>query len=306
MSTLKSVPEIEVGILSAKEIHFTLNSDFYAGSNGFISGEWRATFSYGTIALENGEQKIEDAASMVLIPQDKNTSSFTVHSVVIGVEFHWQRNEDQVFRGKLRLIVEDDRLTLINILSVEEYLISVISSEMSAGSSEALLKAHAVISRGWLLAQMQKRNSLHKAEQEYITHFRSDDEIIRWYDREDHKHYDVCADDHCQRYQGITRASSPAVKKAIDETSGEVLTWNGLICDTRFYKCCGGVTELFENVWEPVNHPYLESITDSSSAPDGYNTDLSDESVAKLWIEGRPEAFCNTTDKKILSQVLND
>jgi stage II sporulation protein D len=306
MSTLKSVPEIEVGILSAKEIRFTLNSNFYAGSHGYINGHWKATLSYGTITLEKDEEKIEDADGMVLIPSDKNTSSFTVHSVVIGVDFHWQRNEDQVFSGKLRFVVEGDKLTLVNILSVEEYLISVISSEMSAGSSEDLLKAHAVISRGWLLAQIEKRNSLSSTREDYNTHFRSDDEIIRWYDREDHKSYDVCADDHCQRYQGITRASSPVVRKVIDDTFGEVLTYNGVICDTRFYKCCGGVTELFENVWEPVNHPYLESITDNSSVPDGFNTDLSDESNAKLWIEGRPDAFCNTTDKDILSQVLND
>jgi stage II sporulation protein D len=306
MSTAKAVPEIEVGILSAKEIHFTLNSNFYAGSHGYIKGDWKARFSYGTITLEKGEENIDDADGMVLIPSDRNTSSFTVHSVVIGVDFHWQRNEDQDFRGKLKFIVEEDRITLINILSVEDYLISVISSEMSAGSSEALLKAHAVISRGWLLAQIEKRNSLSSAREDYNTHFRSDDEIIRWYDREDHKHYDVCADDHCQRYQGITRASSPVVRKVIDDTFGEVLTHNGLICDTRFYKCCGGATELFENVWEPVNHPYLESITDNSSAPDGFNTDLSHESNARLWIEGRPEAFCNTSDKDILSQVLND
>jgi len=306
MSNSKSVPEIEVGILSAKEIHITLNTNFYAGSYGYITGNWKATFSFGSVTLENGEQRIDDALNMLLIPQDKINSSFTVLSVVIGVEFHWQRNEDQVFRGKLRFIVEGDSITLVNILSVEEYLISVISSEMSAGSSEELLKAHAVISRGWLLAQIEKRNSLGNTGEDYNSYFRSDDEIIRWYDREDHKHYDVCADDHCQRYQGITRAGSPVVRKVINETFGEVLTFNGLICDTRFYKCCGGVTELFENVWEPVNHPYLESITDNSTAPDAYNSDLSAEAAAKLWIEGRPDAFCNTTDKNILSQVLND
>ncbi len=306
MSNLKSVPEIEVGILSAKEIHFTLNTNFYAGSYGLINGDWKATFLYGSIVLENGDQKIEDAAGMLITPADKNTSSFTVHSVVIGVDFHWQRNEDQVFRGKLRLIVEEDRITLINILSVEEYLLSVISSEMSAGSSVELLKAHAVISRGWLLAQIEKRNTLNADKTVYSSYFRTADELVRWYDREDHNHYDVCADDHCQRYQGITRASSPVVKKVIEETFGEVLIFDGKICDTRFYKCCGGKTELFENVWEPVNHPYLESIIDNIKTPADFNTDLTSTENAKAWIEGNPDAFCNTNDKKILSQVLND
>jgi len=306
MSNLKSVPEIEVGILSAKEIHFTLNTNFYAGSYGLIKGDWKATFLYGTIVLDNGEQKIDDAAGMLFTPDVKNDSSFTVHSVIIGVDFHWQRNEDQVFRGKLRLIVEEDRITLINILSVEEYLISVISSEMSAGSSVELLKAHAVISRGWLLAQIEKRNTLNADKAVYSSYFRTGDEIVRWYDREDHNHYDVCADDHCQRYQGITRASSPLVTKVIEETFGEVLTFDGKICDTRFYKCCGGVTELFENVWEPLNHPYLESIIDNISTPADFNTDLTSNENAKAWIEGSPDAFCNTSDKKILSQVLND
>jgi stage II sporulation protein D len=306
MNTLKSVPEIEVGILSANEIYITLNTNFYAGSNGFIKGDWKAAFFHGTIVLDNGEQKIDDAAGMLITPVDRIASSFTVHSVVIGVDFHWQRNEDQEFRGKLRLIVEEDRITLINILSVEEYLLSVISSEMSAGSTVELLKAHAVISRGWLLAQIEKRNTLNADKAVYSSNLRTDDEIVRWYDREDHNHYDVCADDHCQRYQGITRASSSVVKKVIEETFGEVLIFEGKICDTRFYKCCGGMTELFENVWEPVNHPYLEGILDSITTPAEFNTDLTSNENAKAWIEGSPDAFCNTSDKKILSQVLND
>ena len=177
---------------------------------------------------------------------------------------------------------------------------------MSANSSAELLKAHAVISRGWLLAQMEKQSNSGKETVRYNTSIITVDEIMRWYDREDHINYDVCADDHCQRYQGITRASTSSVEKAVSETSGEVLTYNGTICDTRYYKCCGGLSELFENVWEPVNHPYLRSITDLDITPEGYDLDLTNETNARLWIKGNPGSFCNTTDKKVLSQVLND
>jgi stage II sporulation protein D len=192
------------------------------------------------------------------------------------------------------------------VLSLEEYLKSVISSEMSATSSEELLKAHAVISRGWLLAQSEKRMAFDKGATKYNADVRTENEIIKWWDREDHNYFDVCADDHCQRYQGITRTSTPMVEKVIEETSGEVLTFKGKICDTRYYKCCGGVTELFENVWEPVNHPYLCKVVDNPELPEDYSLDLTDEVEAKKWILGNPDAFCNTSDKKVLSQVLND
>lgn len=302
-----NVPEIQVGVLSGEEIFFTLNGSFQTTAiNSPIDGRWRATCSDNKIWLENNTRKVEGIGEQIFSPANKKTASFTVHSVIIGVNFHWERREDQVFRGKLRLIIEDNKITVVNILSVEEYLVSVISSEMSANSSEQLLMTHAVISRGWLLAQMDKRGTLGKETERYNTCIRTDDEIVRWYDREDHKNYDVCADDHCQRYQGITRASTPNVEKAVIETSGEVLTFNGAICDTRYYKCCGGLSELFENVWEPVNHPYLQSIVDYDKIPAGYDINLNDENNARLWITGNPEAFCNTTDNKVLSQVLND
>jgi SpoIID/LytB domain protein len=163
-----------------------------------------------------------------------------------------------------------------------------------------------VISRGWLLAQSEKRNASQAGNQKLVSDTRKDNEIIKWYDREDHLNFDVCADDHCQRYQGITRASTPSVEKVIEATSGEVLTYNGTICDTRYYKCCGGVTELFENVWEPVNHPYLQKVTDNSEFPEGYDTDLTGNTNAEKWILGNPDAFCNTSDKEVLKQVLND
>lgn len=204
--------------------------------------------------------------------------SFTVHNVPIGIGFHWERREDQTFQGSYRFLEQDGKKTLINTINLEDYLISVISSEMSATSAVEFLKASAVISRTWLLAQMANKNK--QGKQTSSPHIvESDEESIRWWDREDHIDFDVCADDHCQRYQGITRAYTPAVKKAVTETLGEVLTYEGNICDTRFSKCCGGKTEVFENVWEDVNHPYLKSINDP---------------------------FCHTNDEKVLAQVLTN
>lgn len=301
------VPEIQVGIFSGKEIGFTLNGVFIEkGSGKKLSGKWTGVKSGDRIKLVNGEQEYVNEAPADLVPLDPAAASLVLHGVTIGVGFHWERREDQVFRGSLRLIIEGDSLTAVNIVSVEDYLISVISSEMKATSSEEFLKAHAVTSRSWLLAQLSPKPGLQSGSSRYPSSIRSADEIIKWYDREDHVNFDVCADDHCQRYQGITRASSPAVVKVINETFGEVLTYGGTICDARYYKCCGGITELFENTWEPVNHPYLQGIIDSTEPPAGFNTDLSTEKNAREWILGNPGAFCNTSDKKVLSQVLND
>ncbi len=316
------VPEIQVGIFSEKEIGFTLNGVFLEKASGKnLSGLWTATVNGDRIRLSNGDQEYLADSPVDMVPHDQKASSLVLHGVTIGVGFHWQRQEDQVFRGSLRILAKNDTLTAINVVSVEEYLISVISSEMNATSSEELLKAHAVTSRSWLLAQLsgnpglqtgghQHRGSQHRVHQaegsRYTSCIRSADEIIKWYDREDHVDFDVCADDHCQRYQGITRASSPVVVKAVNETFGEVLTFNGSICDARYYKCCGGFTELFENTWEPVNHPYLQGIIDNPEPPVGFRTDLSVEKNAREWILGNPDSFCNTTDKKVLSQVLND
>ncbi|MBN2665336.1 MAG: SpoIID/LytB domain-containing protein [Bacteroidales bacterium] len=301
------VPEIQVGVFSAREIVFTLNGVFIEkGSGKKLTGKLTAVRTDDRIKLVNREQEYVYEAPADFVPLDPAGSSLVLHGVTIGVDFHWERREDQVFRGSLRLIAEGDNLTAVNIVSVEDYLISVISSEMKATSSEEFLKAHAVTSRSWLLAQLSKSLSLQAEGNKFKSFTRSGDEIIKWYDREDHANFDVCADDHCQRYQGITRASSPAVVKVINDTYGEVLTYGGTICDTRYYKCCGGITELFENTWEPVNHPYLQGVIDSTEPPAGFNTDLSDEKNAREWILGNPDAFCNTSDKKVLSQVLND
>jgi SpoIID/LytB domain protein len=275
-------PSIEVGILSSESIHFKLNGDY--------------RYSFGDFAL--------------LEPQNEEECSFELYDVVIGVQFHWEQKENQRFKGKLKLLSENGTVTAINILPLEDYLLSVISSEMSAASSTEFLKAHAVISRSWLLAQMEKSKKLQKGDK-YQSLIHTDEGYIRWYDREDHDRFDVCADDHCQRYQGITKASSPQVYEALRATSGEVLMYDNTICDARFYKCCGGITEKFENVWEPVNHPYLTKVVDNPVARDvtGHSslvTDLTNEENARAWILGNPPAYCNTHDKQALSQVLND
>ena len=205
--------------------------------------------------------------------------------VIVG-EIHWERKEDQRFAGGLKLIIEEDAITAVNSVYLEDYLVSVISSEMSATSSEELLKAHAVISRSWLLAQIQKNKVLAGKETHYRTSFETPDEIVRWYDREDHERFDVCADDHCQRYQGITKQSTDLVKKVIQETCGEVAMHGNDICDARFSKCCGGVMETFENVWEPTPHPYLQAKADN--LPDTTMPDLTDEQCAEQWIVNRP------------------
>lgn len=307
MNKIIKTPEIQVGIFSGKEISFTLN-DLFKDNRGLFcgTGKWIAECSGKKIYLKNEERTIESGETLLLEPKDHLSSSFVLHAVTIGVNFHWQRREDQVFRGSIKLMIEDSEVTVINILSVEDYLISVISSEMKATASKEFLKAHAVISRSWLLAQIDKSGKLEKDAGKYKTSHITEDEIVKWYDREDHKNFDVCADDHCQRYQGITRASTTVVEDVIQETFGEVLTYDGSICDTRYYKCCGGVTELFENVWEPVSHPYLQKVTDNERPPEGFSLKLNNEEDAHKWINGKPDAFCNTTDADILSQVLND
>lgn len=298
-------PKIQVGIIFAPNISFHLHGSFVNPDDSSI---WEGNFKVkrdrdGRVTLDRKDKNIK--LPLTLVPADETGSFFELKDVTIGINFHWERQEDQRFTGGLQIIEENGHLTAINILPLEDYLKSVISSEMSATSSEELLKAHAVISRSWLLAQMEKGKTL-KEQGPQQSFFETEDERIRWYDREDHINFDVCADDHCQRYQGITKASTTEVTRAIDETSGMVLVYDEKICDARYSKCCGGITELFENVWEPVPHAYLQKVIDNDRTPPGYDDNLDNEEKARRWITGSPEAFCNTTDKDVLSQVLND
>ena len=231
---------------------------------------------------------------------------FELKDVTIGINFHWERKENQRFRGELEILKNDDgTLTAVNVLPIELYLKSVISSEMSATSSMELLKAHSVISRSWLLAQIDKNRFDGYTADNCEDRIESEMKIIRWYDRDDHDRFDVCADDHCQRYQGITRMTSPTVIEAVDATRGEVLMFDDKICDARFSKCCGGVMETFQNCWEPKDHPYLRPLRDDAEPKENV-PDLTVEENARQWILSDEPSFCNTRDRKLLEQVLNN
>ncbi|MCQ2193687.1 MAG: SpoIID/LytB domain-containing protein [Paludibacteraceae bacterium] len=292
-------PHINVGIMSDKSIRFRLNGDFtYTNTGDTLSGEHEVAFSEGKL-LFLGEKH----DSLRFIPKTDQTS-FDLKDVTIGKKFHWEQKQEQRFLGELRFITEEEEVTAINTLSIETYLTSVISSEMSATSSLELLKAHAVISRSWLLSQLNQKGKCHCCHSSKPVE--TETERIRWYDREDHTNFDVCADDHCQRYQGITKVSTQAVVAAINETRGEALVYGDEICDARFSKSCGGVAEVFENCWEETPHPYLAKVIDNATESDGNATDLTIEENAEKWIRTAPDAFCNTTDRAVLSQVLND
>ena len=294
----KKQPAVSVGIMGDKRIEFTLCTDYKCSNGSIVSGNAVVELVDGEI-LYNGK-KYESLIFEACVPE----GSFWLRGVTIGVNFHWERKEDQRFGNNLKFIVEGDRITAINLIGVEDYLTSVISSEMSATASEELLKAHAVISRSWLLAQMAKNKEITTSKSTYSAFTENEQERIKWYDREDHINFDVCADDHCQRYQGMTRQSTTKVREAIEATWGELLKYDGKICDARFSKSCGGAFEEFQNCWENVRYPYLAKQRDSKRITE--LPDLTQEEEAFKWITGSPEAFCNTTDKEILSQVLNN
>ena len=292
-------PDVTVGIVSAQKIHFSLNKPYLAKGEK-VQGEQVVEFSEGGV-LWNGNQY----SQLTFHPQSAD-ASFSLSDVTIGVNFHWERKETQTFLGTLRFVVESDKIVAINELPVEKYLESVISSEMSATSSLELLKAHAVISRSWLLAQMKKRREVAESGNNFFSFTKKEDTLIRWYDREDHTLFDVCADDHCQRYQGITKETSPHVAEAIRQTKGQILMDGEEICDARFSKCCGGITEEFQYCWEDTPKTYLTAVRDIALGVEHTQPNLTNEEEAEKWIRFNPPAFCNTQDKKILSEVLND
>lgn len=291
-------PYISVGILSETEINFQFLSP-YQWQENTVTGKQTACCVDGRIAWQGNTYE-----ELLFAPMHPSTDGFELNDVTIGINFHWQRKEDQRFEGKLKLMVDNNRLVAINLIPIEAYLTSVISSEMSATASIELLKAHAVISRSWLLAQIRKERRNEKQPMATLQCSPDATEFIKWYDHEDHTLFDVCADDHCQRYQGITKASTKVVRQAIAETRGEVLTYGGAICDARYSKCCGGVLEEFSYCWEEKQHPYLVARRDTAKTlPTPH---LHKKVEAETWIRTSPEAFCNTTDKQILGQVLNN
>ena len=294
---------IRVGIYTRKEIRAVFHGEYRHGEE-----------------VISGKKEISEAGWYIPISED---CSFSLMDVTIGIDFHWERNETQTFKGSLEVMkAKNGELTAVNVLDIEDYLQSVISSEMSATSHMELLKAHAVISRSWALCKIQR--SLQGSA--FACH-ESEGKRICWYGSEPHEGFDVCADDHCQRYQGLRAKDHKNAIKAVQETKGEVLCQLGVrseelgvkeyeICDARFYKCCGGVTEEFETCWEDTHHDYLVRVLDRKNESPGASTgsvtaldlaiDLTKEENAREWILSNPEAFCNTNDKKILSQVLND
>ena len=297
-------PQITVGILSGKEIEFSFPVKFNSSVGTEISGTQKVIYQDRKIHWQGKEYN-----ELSFTPQQGAPAFFELKDVTIGINFHWERKEVQKFKGELKIIIEGEQLTAINVISIEEYLTSVISSEMSATASLELLKAHAVISRSWLVNKLRVENeelrvTLQPDSAAHSQLFILNSQLIKWYDHEAHRNFDVCADDHCQRYQGITRASTPQAIEAISATRGEVLMYKGAICDARFSKCCGGAFEEFQNCWENVKHPYLIGQRDCKI--EDQLPDLTIETEADKWIRTSPVAFCHTQDKKILSQVLNN
>ena len=291
-------PKIRVGIMAAKEIRFCLN-DSYTDGRSIFEGEMKISVTGGKLDW-NGIL----IDSLTLKPNEHG-STFTLHDVTIGIGFHWERNEEQTFSGQLKFIVENGLVRAINILPVEDYLTSVISSEMKPTASREFLRAHAVISRSWVLAQL--RSPHQKAIQAGTGPVLNDhilNRIIKWYDHDQHTLFDVCADDHCQRYQGRTRIISAAAEAAVKDTFGQTLVYDGHLCDARFSKCCGGITEQFETCWQDEHKPYLIALRDSS-INEGPLPDLTNEENAREWILSEPKSFCNSADGNILYESLN-
>jgi SpoIID/LytB domain protein len=299
-------PLLNVGIVTNKKISFELYGDFKViGAKDTYSGLFNAEIKDDKIVCSGKSSTKEFADEVIFEPEDLFTDSFLLRDVTIGIGFHWQRKESQQFNHSLKLVRDKNNLTAVNVLPLEDYLASVISSEMSAKSFLQFLKAQAVVSRSWVLAQLEKTDLENPGEAGTIQN-QTEDEYIRWYSMEQHKQFDVCADDHCQRFQGVTKVTTEIVRQAVFETRGIVVVSSGNICDTRYSKSCGGITENSKNVWEPVELPYLTSVIDYKHEPDDFNLDFTEEVNASKWIKDYPPSYCNTDDENILSQILVD
>lgn len=302
----KEEPLLNVGILTSKVINFELYGDFSVfGFKETFSGMFTAEVVNNIIVCTYGNNKLEISDEIEFIPSDPISESFLIKDVIIGEGFHWEQKQKQRFSHTLKIIKNKKNVCAINIIPLENYLMSVISSEMSAKSPLELLKAQAVVARSWVLSRMSTAQN--RKEGDAADSFTElENEIIKWYDTTEHKIFDVCADDHCQRFQGVTRITSETAREAITQTRGILLLHDGKICDTRYSKCCGGITELYENVWAPVKNPCISSVVDYKFEPETFNLDLTNEKNAYKWIKGNPSAFCNTEDNRLLTNILND
>lgn len=285
-------PKINVGIVEAEHITIELNGPF--SLNGLPPKTGTIEFEFAGNDVRTGAYT---ASQMHLQPLSSD-ATFTIRDVSIGIGFHWQQKENQTFAGSLRLVADNGQLLAINEIDIESYLLSVISSEMNASAPGEFLKAHAVISRSWALAQLEDHNHT-----ELFKCLESAEETVKWYDHSAHELFDVCADDHCQRYQGLTRRPTQQASEAIEATRGEILTFNGCLCDARFSKCCGGITEQFSTCWQPTDPPYLQAVRDNA---EDSAADVSSEFAASEWISTHPDAFCANPSEKVLSMVLNN
>ena len=298
---MKNQPKITVGIMDRQaEVNGSLDENFRVDGFGLISGQFSGKAETGMIVLFDEAHCEIARSSLIKLTASKN-SIFTLFNVTIGNRFHWERKEGQTFQGDLLLQVhKDGTIAAINEIPLEDYLKSVISSEMSVEAPIEFLKAHAILSRSWLLAALDRKKKTKQTsiQVEKIT----EEEVIRWYDQEDHDLFDVCADDHCQRYQGITKTVSNQAEEAVQETLGMVITHQDQICDARYSKACGGLTEEFATAWDDKRVPYLTSISDASIPHPPIKT----EKEASAWILSEPEAYCNTKDEHLLKKILPD
>jgi len=295
-------PVILVGILEGRpEIRGRFNGPFRVNGSSCRSGPFRAVVRDGRIVLSGEAEKATGTGAEIrCLPEAGAT--FSLGEVAIGIHFHWERRQEQTFAGNLILTAEEDgTLTAVNEVRLEDYLASVVSSEMNAAAPQEFLKAHAVTSRSWLAAMLERLKSGSEPPQAGRRERSRDGETIRWYGREEHRHFHVCADDHCQRYQGLTRMAENA-SAAVAATRGLFLVYGQSVCDARYYKACGGLTENFENAWEDIPVPYLTSISD---APHDFPPVRSEEEAA-AWILSRPDAYCNTADPRVLGRILPD
>ncbi len=303
---LGTEPWINVGILTDRQIRFDLYGDYSTNvTNKTLSGIFKAELKDNKILCSGSSIQFETEDEIFFEPSDAVSESFVLKDVLIGVKFHWERREKQRFNYYLKIIKNGDNLTAINYLPIEAYLTSVISSEMSAKCSINLLRSQAVVARSWLLAQLQNKDK-EKSKEPSLRPYSNDQELITWYDREAHKLFDVCADDHCQRFQGVTKVTTETSGQAIADTRGIVLMSDDEICDTRYSKSCGGMSESYENVWEPIKYKYLVPVIDYKYEPENLNLNLKEEKNSVEWIKTNVQAFCNTNDPKILNQILID
>lgn len=294
-------PIIKVGVVQrVPELKGTLNGKSTVANVIGLKGEFSVRSERGTVFFTIADgQRILSENELPCLPLGQG--SFTLNDVTVGIGFHWERKENQTFEGRLRFLAREGRtITAVNEINAESYLKSVISSEMSAEAPVEFLRAHAIVSRSWLLSLLERRTGRATELDRTEGMARSEDEVVRWYGHEDHDLFDVCADDHCQRYQGVSKIVNQLASGAVESTRGVVLTTDSSICDTRYSKACGGLTENFENVWQNERIGYLQSVSDAPTK----HKPVRSEREAERWIESRPEAYCDTTDGDILKRVL--